>query len=290
MPDRGDGAPESNHPLNVADALSYLDAVKAQFWDRPEVYNHFLDIMKDFKNQVIGTSAAIQRVSQLFHGNPSLIRGFDMFLPVVYHINISHSDHTITGTSIPNTDDSHGEHSRIALDIPGFGPNIEHPLPFPVGSGPGSRSPTPLYHVPHPQQVPSQAPFGGGNPNLPQTQTKASASFLGSLNSSSSHAPEKPQAPSGESNHAIQYLNKIKARYTDDLSTYKQFLDILQAYQKDQMLIQESYVRVQHLFRDAPDLLDEFKMFLPEMAGGFPHHPSSAPWPMDERPLKKIRL
>jgi paired amphipathic helix protein Sin3a len=37
-------------PLNVTDALSYLDAVKVQFHDQPDVYNHFLDIMKDFKS------------------------------------------------------------------------------------------------------------------------------------------------------------------------------------------------------------------------------------------------
>jgi len=39
-------------PLNVTDALSYLDAVKAQFNDRPDVYNVFLDTMKKFKSQV----------------------------------------------------------------------------------------------------------------------------------------------------------------------------------------------------------------------------------------------
>jgi paired amphipathic helix protein Sin3a len=38
-------------PLNVKDALSYLDQVKLQFQDQPEVYNRFLDIMKDFKAQ-----------------------------------------------------------------------------------------------------------------------------------------------------------------------------------------------------------------------------------------------
>lgn len=38
-------------PLNVSDALGYLDAVKVQFQDKPDVYNHFLDIMKDFKSQ-----------------------------------------------------------------------------------------------------------------------------------------------------------------------------------------------------------------------------------------------
>lgn len=33
------------------DALSYLDQVKFQFQDQPDVYNKFLDIMKDFKSQ-----------------------------------------------------------------------------------------------------------------------------------------------------------------------------------------------------------------------------------------------
>jgi len=38
--------------LDVQDALSYLDNVKQQFFDRPDVYNNFLDIMKDFKGQL----------------------------------------------------------------------------------------------------------------------------------------------------------------------------------------------------------------------------------------------
>jgi paired amphipathic helix protein Sin3a len=42
----------NDRPLNVKDALRYLDAVKTQFHDRPDVYNLFLDIMKDFKGQV----------------------------------------------------------------------------------------------------------------------------------------------------------------------------------------------------------------------------------------------
>jgi histone deacetylase complex regulatory component SIN3 len=33
------------------DALSYLDQVKVRFVDQPDVYNKFLDIMKDFKSQ-----------------------------------------------------------------------------------------------------------------------------------------------------------------------------------------------------------------------------------------------
>lgn len=38
-------------PLNVTDALTYLDLVKNRFRERPEVYNQFLDVMKEFKGQ-----------------------------------------------------------------------------------------------------------------------------------------------------------------------------------------------------------------------------------------------
>lgn len=37
--------------LFIQDALSYLDQVKVRFVDQPDVYNRFLDIMKDFKSQ-----------------------------------------------------------------------------------------------------------------------------------------------------------------------------------------------------------------------------------------------
>lgn len=35
----------------MEDALSYLDQVKLQFGSQPQVYNDFLDIMKEFKSQ-----------------------------------------------------------------------------------------------------------------------------------------------------------------------------------------------------------------------------------------------
>lgn len=59
------GGNSSLRPLNVRDALSYLDQVKVraagecirsppqiQFNDQPDVYNRFLDVMKEFKGQV----------------------------------------------------------------------------------------------------------------------------------------------------------------------------------------------------------------------------------------------
>ncbi|KIK70594.1 hypothetical protein GYMLUDRAFT_65815 [Collybiopsis luxurians FD-317 M1] len=280
--------PEMSRPLNVTDALSYLDAVKHQFSEKPEVYNKFLDIMKDFKSQQIDTPGVINRVSKLFHGNPPLIQGFNTFLPVGYRIDVSGDPSdpntiTVTTPSGTTTQSTTGHAPRpvthIPRDIPGFGPNIAQPFAFPGISTPSggppltsvnpmSRSITPQqpFHVPH-NSLAFDQPF---SPAIQQTQTTAAASLLGNLNNKN-HIEKQPQG--GEFNHAIQYLNKIKARYADDANTYKQFLDILQAYQKEQRHLQDSqvYVQVQVLFKDAPDLLAEFKDFLPEVAGGLAH-------------------
>lgn len=45
--------------------------------------------------------------------------------------------------------------------------------------------------------------------------------------------------PAMEFNHAINYVNKIKNRFTKDPETYKTFLEILQTYQKETRPIQE---------------------------------------------------
>ena len=74
------------------DALSYLDQVKVQFADHPDVYNRFLDIMKDFKSGAIDTPGVIERVSHLFAGNPGLIQGFNTFLPPGYKIECGAGD------------------------------------------------------------------------------------------------------------------------------------------------------------------------------------------------------
>lgn len=89
-----------------------------------------------------------------------------------------------------------------------------------------------------------------------------------------------------EFNHAISYVNKIKVsllpraqwtnrraneqfiqnRFSNAPEIYKQFLEILQTYQRESKPIQDVYAQVTQLFNTAPDLLEDFKQFLPESA------------------------
>ena len=138
----------TDRPLNVTDALTYLDDVKVQFQDKPDVYNHFLDIMKEFKNELsvrlvshenaflifclrIDTPGVITRVSQLFTGHPALIQGFNTFLPAGYRIECSTDAYdsgiitvtTPTGTTIQST-------------------NVNQPIRSPLWSAPDARHDT----------------------------------------------------------------------------------------------------------------------------------------------------
>ena len=88
----GIGALSQGQQPILNDALSYLDQVKVRFVHQPDVYNQFLDIMKDFKSQAIDTPGVIDRVSSLFAGHPELIQGFNTFLPPGYRIECGTRD------------------------------------------------------------------------------------------------------------------------------------------------------------------------------------------------------
>lgn len=58
----------------------------------------------------------------------------------------------------------------------------------------------------------------------------------------------------------------VQNRFSNAPEIYKQFLEILQTYQRESKPIQDVYGQVTHLFNTAPDLLEDFKQFLPESA------------------------
>lgn len=78
-------------------------------------------------------------------------------------------------------------------------------------------------------------------------------------------------------NHALNYVNKIKHRFSANPEIYQQFLEILHAYQQNQhttliprskkLLESEVYSQVARLFQNQQDLLAEFSQFLPDANG-----------------------
>ncbi|CAL8471863.1 g11405 [Coccomyxa elongata] len=86
------GQPSTSGKLTTNDALSYLRDVKVKFQDNKEIYDEFLEIMKEFKAQRINTEGVIRRVKTLFKGHKELILGFNTFLPQGYEITVDEVD------------------------------------------------------------------------------------------------------------------------------------------------------------------------------------------------------
>ncbi|KIW92873.1 uncharacterized protein Z519_06722 [Cladophialophora bantiana CBS 173.52] len=284
------------------DALSYLDQVKVRFSDHPDVYNRFLDIMKDFKSQAIDTPGVIERVSNLFNGHPALIQGFNTFLPPGYRIECGTEENPdairVTTPSGTMTQSLQGR-GRAQFE-PAPQPPVARQDTFesrhgwgqPLGASPGARS----------AELPGYKPASGERPmdevsSAVTQQEQRGVSTLQSAvtavtNGASRPAlavspgpgqggtyPQQAAAFSGnagigelkrggpvEFNHAISYVNKIKNRFAQQPEIYKQFLEILQTYQRESKPIQDVYAQVTQLFISAPDLLEDFKQFLPESA------------------------
>ncbi|KAK4299818.1 hypothetical protein Pmani_027930 [Petrolisthes manimaculis] len=349
--------------LKVEDALSYLDQVKLRFGKQPQVYNDFLDIMKEFKSQSIDTPGVIARVSQLFRGHPELIVGFNTFLPPGYKIEVQGNEQvsvSVPGQQTTVVHTPQGVHHHIT--------STHHPpqqQPSTVTIKPQHHPPTPRSTLPpsvtqHPgaglvstHSVHSVGGGGGGpgsgassggtsggagggggssmsvcgntgsggssvtqvsgasvgastpssNPNAAPATTPGGNSGTGgapggphSTNTAPQHPSREPQPPPPpptphqhhhhhhqppaqpvEFNHAINYVNKIKLRFQGQPDIYKQFLEILHTYQKEQRHIKdggsiptrtltetEVYEKVAKLFENQEDLLQEFGQFLPD--------------------------
>lgn len=76
--------------------------------------------------------------------------------------------------------------------------------------------------------------------------------------------PDQSTRKTPEIDQARNYIKKIKERFKGQQQTYKRFLEILHAYRKEHHTITEVYKQVVTLFSNDTDLLDEFKLFLPE--------------------------
>ncbi|XP_064388294.1 paired amphipathic helix protein Sin3a-like isoform X2 [Halichondria panicea] len=228
--------------LKVEDALSYLDQVKLQFGNQPQVYNDFLDIMKEFKSQSIDTPGVISRVSNLFKGHPDLIVGFNTFLPPGFKIEVHQNEINISGpaqhsVTLAKIAQAHNSSTAAAIEA-----------------------------------AKAEAALSSAT----TTSAGGTAATTGSTGSTSGgHQPV-------EFNHAINYVNKIKNRFQNHPDIYKAFLEILHKYQKEQRILKEGgnisniplnesevYMQVSNLFENQEDLLSEFGQFLPDATASF---------------------
>ncbi|KAM3721596.1 Paired amphipathic helix protein Sin3a [Dirofilaria immitis] len=298
QPNQGSEAPhESNmrgnvRRLRVEDALCYLDQVKQQFADAPDVYVNFLDVMKDFKSQTIDTPGVIKRVSRLFHGRPNLIIAFNTFLPPGFDVSVDGIKVIITE---PN-----GRRQVINENQPELSTSES-----PTESSQTTKASSPVHSL------------VGVARDLLSTSSEASVSDLVSTvepimteQSESELTPKTTDSQSSEirpiaflSNRittstykdVVMYRNKIMARFEEQPEIYHKFLDILQRLhrvtQKGEVI--QGYKRaleaVEVLFENDKDLVQEFKQQFQPSFSGFGISRPSPSMPRDTTSKRKIQ-
>lgn len=286
--------------LKVEDALSYLDQVKFKFSNQPQVYNDFLDIMKEFKSQSIDTPGVITRVSNLFKGHPELIVGFNTFLPPGYKIEIKNNELGFhVSVSIPSgpaiTSSQTIIHSTTQHIMSSTTPITTTPVTLtttpPVVIKPAGHLPinqvntTSVVMNHHTTHNSSITPTAAPSSSFHSTQIPLSVASLSQVASNipqvsipTTQESTNSQNQPVEFNHAINYVNKIKNRFQGQPEKYKRFLEILHTYQKEQkthkdnvipatektLTEAEVYQQVAKLFENQDDLLVEFGQFLPD--------------------------
>jgi hypothetical protein len=262
---------------------SYVQ-VKTQFAAQPQVYNQFLEIMKNFKAQryvchrrghgasriarrsracapvwlscrvncasvcgvrtagwrawrrlrrptwparttltprpsrrccSIDTPGVIQRVSELFRGHNNLILGFNTFLPPGFRIEVVNDGPPASMPSMPGMPHLSPPPTRPPVRT---APAVNGDVPVGVAGGVGTGVGTGV-----------GAGVGAG--------VVGAAAGATSPDAAANHGPL-------EFGQAINYVTKIKRRFVDQPHVYKQFLEILHMYQKQERNIKDVLDRV----------------------------------------------
>ncbi|XP_013856200.1 paired amphipathic helix protein Sin3b isoform X2 [Austrofundulus limnaeus] len=227
--------------------------------------------MKEFKSQSIDTPGVINRVSQLFHGHPDLVLGFNAFLPPGYRIEVPKNGIAFLQSPF-STQVSPGQQgkslttSSVAV-TPGPASAVH------TEAGPAQSSEVKAASSESLSSVLTGPPEPPSRLSLPLTsregQTQATTSSV---------SPPASETSPVEFDSAISYVNKIKNRFLDRPEIYRSFLEILHTYQKEQLEVKESrgsrgscgmtedevFSKVASLFKGQEDLLAEFGQFLPD--------------------------
>ena len=213
----------------------------------------------------IDANGVIVRVVQLFKGHRNLILGFNAFLPKTHHID-------------PHIQDF----SRWAQNLPGASNYSDHVA---SSSAPGTSQYTPVapqQHQPTQQQYarpgpgyatvqPSPYASAASAPvNIQHSNVSVAAASTSGGNTGASSIPAAGpsstlvRGPNVQFNRAVTFVEKIKTRFANQTETYRSFLSLLHSFHRDQRGIKDVYQQVQQLFRNEPDLLEEFSLFLPD--------------------------
>lgn len=188
----------------------------------------------------------------MFKGHRNLILGFNAFLPKTHHIDPNIQDFSRWAQNLPGAS-NYSEAAVVGSYVPA--PPVQAQYNRPAG-----------YAAVQPLPYTANAPVSI-QPSGPQPSAAVSAAAGASISSSIPAVGPSSNIARGANvqfNRAVSFVEKIKTRFANQPETYRSFLSLLHSFHRDQRGIKDVYLQVQQLFRNEPDLLEEFSLFLPD--------------------------
>ncbi|KAL7911958.1 prion-inhibition and propagation domain-containing protein [Trichoderma velutinum] len=84
---QGPDQPTPRGPVDLNDALAYVEKVKVRFQSRPIMYKYFLDILQTYQRDTLPIKEVHDSLTKLFESEPDLMEGFKQFLPADWPAN-----------------------------------------------------------------------------------------------------------------------------------------------------------------------------------------------------------
>ncbi|OQS54807.1 SIN3 [Ecytonucleospora hepatopenaei] len=229
---------------DLTDAMVFLNKIKDDYSHNVQVYDQFLETMRDFKFGKIDSTEVCKRIRILFKENPHLIRSFEEYLP--HHLKTSFGSHMMNRGAVLS-----GQHSIPYRNVP----NVAGPLPYQPASVPpyvnAESIPRQPYipnanYPPHLTMGRQMNPIGAeGHRTMPQIPLGA-----GGL---------RPPVPvdRGMKNEKQQiFVEKLKQKYTPSSLIYSNVID---AMLSPNVTSTELYNYVKEILKNDPELFNDFK-------------------------------
>lgn len=276
---------------STLDPKTFMSLARDELKNSPRVMEEFLLTMKEFRLEELGMNGVISRITNIFKGRPKLLDAFNSFLPECCKIDVA---------SVVAADEQPARQQPA-----GFEPTVPRPLlasnhhssawqPAGPAAAPTSAFPNVLYKGPPQQQQPQPQSAAmkpsmpsAGFSNQPQISNLLNAGIAGTARSMilpTSTVPRQAaqQAPppqyaqqksviskikKEELEPAVKFIQKIRNRFNRDQATFKTFLDIVDDFQSEQKSLPDLYRQISQLFSGHPDLIEDFRRFLPDQFG-----------------------
>lgn len=243
MPMRYPESRTSPDDADLTDAMVFLNKIKEDCKGEGQVYDQFLETMRDFKFGKVVSNEVCKRVAALFTGKPHLKRMFEDYLP--HHLKTSFCKTQMDNPGVnmpmqngyrpmPHFQQKPGPYAQMPENYQMQQPPYPHPPVISPVNPSGFMQPRPMQRPLHPIPNDRYRMMPSAQPNYANLNDKMSK----------------------KDKHQI-FIEKLKKKYSPNNVIYNNIIDAMLSTHTD---AEDLFKYVKSLLKDDPELFNDFKV------------------------------